>query len=58
MRPPSCLYVYPPSQLLNQLADFYEIQYRGHAPEGNLDAIIFNAVDATIPKWKMFKLLR
>jgi hypothetical protein len=26
--------------------------------EDDLDAIIFNAVAATIPKWRMFKLLK
>jgi hypothetical protein len=43
---------------LNQSVDFYEIQERGHAIEGDLNAIIFNAAAATIPKWWTFKLLR
>jgi hypothetical protein len=43
---------------LNQLVDFYEIRWKGHAIEGDLDAIIFNAVAATIPKWQTFKLVR
>jgi hypothetical protein len=47
-----------PHQLLNQLVDFYEIQQAGHAIEGDLDAVVFNAVAATIPKWPTFKLLR
>jgi hypothetical protein len=57
MRSPSCLSVYP-YQLLNQLVDFYEIQYRGHALEGDQEAIIFNVVTVIILKWQMFKLLR
>jgi hypothetical protein len=49
--------VCPPShQLLNQLVGFYEIQKGGHAIEGDLDAIIFNAVAAAVPKWQTFKL--
>jgi hypothetical protein len=43
---------------LNQLVDFYEIQYGGHAIEGDLDAVLFNAVPSTIPKWRTFKLLK
>jgi hypothetical protein len=53
-----CVYLNPPPhQLLNQFVDFYEIQQEGHAIEGDLDAIIFNAVAATILKWRTFKLL-
>jgi hypothetical protein len=37
--------------------DFHEIQQGGHATEGDLDAIIFNPVASTIPKWWMFQLL-
>jgi hypothetical protein len=40
------------------LVDFYEIQYGGQAIEGDLDAIIFNAAAANIPKWRTLKLLR
>jgi hypothetical protein len=41
------------------LVDFHEIQYGGHAIEGDLEAIVFNAVAAiTIPKWRTLKLLR
>jgi hypothetical protein len=36
-----------PSQLLNQLLNFYDIQW-GHIIEGDLDVIIFNAVAETI----------
>jgi hypothetical protein len=43
---------------LNQLIDFYEIQYGGHAIEGDLDAVLFNPVPSTIPKWQTFELLR
>jgi hypothetical protein len=43
---------------LNQLVDFYEIQYGGHAIEGDLVAVLFNSVPSTIPKWRKFKLLR
>jgi hypothetical protein len=40
------------------LVYFYEIQYGGHAIEGDLEAVIFNQVPSTIPKWRTFKLLR
>jgi hypothetical protein len=33
------------------MADFYDIQYGGHAIDGDLEAIIFNAVAATVSKW-------
>jgi hypothetical protein len=36
----------------------YEIQLGGHAIEGGLDAVLFNPVPLTIPKWRTFKLLR
>jgi hypothetical protein len=61
MESPSCLCVYPPppsNQILNQSVDFYKIQIGGHAIEGDLDAIKFNAVTATIQKWQTFKMLR
>jgi hypothetical protein len=45
-------------QLLHQFVDFYEIQYGGYATEGDLNAIMFNAVAATIPKRRTFELLR
>jgi hypothetical protein len=48
----------PPLINLNQLADFYGIQNRGHAVEGDPDAIPFNLIALTILKWRMFKLLR
>jgi hypothetical protein len=35
---------------LNQLVDFYEIQYGGHAIEDDLGAIIFNHAASAIPK--------
>jgi hypothetical protein len=54
---PVCLCV-PPLYLLNQLVEFHEIQYGGHAIEGDLDAVLFNPVSSTIPKWRTFKLLR
>jgi hypothetical protein len=41
---------------LNQLVDFYEIQKEDHAIEGVIDAIIFNPVASTIPKWWTFKI--
>jgi hypothetical protein len=41
-----------------KLIDLYEILYEGDAIEGDLDAILFNAVASTIPKWRTFKLLR
>jgi hypothetical protein len=48
----------PPHQLLNQLVDFNEMQWEGHAIESDLDAINFNAIAAAIPKWRTFRLLR
>jgi hypothetical protein len=42
---------------LNRFVDFYEIQYGGHAIEGDLDAVLSNPVLSTIPKWRTFKLL-
>jgi hypothetical protein len=57
MRSPSCLCVCPPYQLLTQLVDFYEIQYRCHAIEDDLDVIIFNAITVIIPKWRTYKIL-
>jgi hypothetical protein len=38
--------------------DVDEILYGGDAIEGDLDAILSNAVASTIPKWRTFKLLR
>jgi hypothetical protein len=35
---------------------FYGIQYRGHAIEGDLNAIPFNFASSTIPEWPTFKL--
>jgi hypothetical protein len=40
------------------LVDFYEIQWGGHAIEGDIDAVLFNPVLSAIPKWRTFKLLR
>jgi hypothetical protein len=40
------------------MVDFYEIQYRGHIIEGDLNAIHFNPVPSSISKWRAFKLLR
>jgi hypothetical protein len=34
------------------------IQQGSYAIEGDLEAILFNHVDSTIPKWRTFKLLR
>jgi hypothetical protein len=48
----------PPHQLLKQLVDLYKIELGDHAIEGDLDAIISNVVAATIPKWRMFNLVR
>jgi hypothetical protein len=50
MRSPSSLYVCPPYQLLNKLTDLKDIQYGGHAIEGDLDAISFSPMASTIPK--------
>jgi hypothetical protein len=35
------------------LVDLYENQQEGHGIEGDLNAIIFNAVAATNPEWKV-----
>jgi hypothetical protein len=43
--------LFPPCQLFNQLVYFHEIQWGGHAIEGDLGTKIFNSVAATIPKW-------
>jgi hypothetical protein len=40
------------------MVDFYEIQYGGHVIEGDLDAVLFNPVTSTIPKWRTLKRLR
>jgi hypothetical protein len=40
------------------LVDVYEIQWGGHAIEGGLNAVLFNPVPSTIPKWWTFRLLR
>jgi hypothetical protein len=52
MRSPAvCLSVcLPPQYILNQLVDFCEIQYGGHATEDDLGAVLFNPVPSTIPK--------
>jgi hypothetical protein len=38
--------------------DLDEISYGGEDIKDDLDFILFNAVASTIPKWRMFKLLR
>jgi len=43
---------------LNKIPDFHDIQQRGDAIEGDLDAINFNPVALTILKWQTFKLLK
>jgi hypothetical protein len=45
-------------QLLNQLVDLDEILYGCDDVEGDLDAILFNPLASTIPKWWALKLLR
>jgi hypothetical protein len=35
-----------------------EIVYGGDDIEGDFDATLLNAIVSTIPKWRMFKLLR
>jgi hypothetical protein len=50
------VFVCPPYQLLKQLADF--MKFSKKVTEGDLDAMIFNAIAATILKWWMFTLLR
>jgi hypothetical protein len=41
-------------KLLNHLVEFYEIQLGGHDTEGDINAIIFNPVASTVPKWWTF----
>jgi hypothetical protein len=52
MRSPHCLYICvpvgSPRQLLKQLSDIHGIQQRGHAIEGGLEDIMFNAVASSI----------
>jgi hypothetical protein len=43
---------------MNQLVDFYEIQYGGHVIEDDHDALHFNPVPSSISKWRAFKRLR
>jgi hypothetical protein len=43
---------------LNGLVDLDEILYGGGDIEGDLDAIFFNLVALTIPKWRTFKHMR
>jgi hypothetical protein len=50
------VYLSPPYQLLNQPVHFLKIQYEDIGIEGDLDAIVFNAVAATITKWRTLKL--
>jgi hypothetical protein len=38
--------------------DLDEILYGSDYTEDNLDSMLFNAVASTIPKWRMFKLLK
>jgi hypothetical protein len=43
---------------LNQEVNFYEIRQKRHLTEGDFEAILFNPVTSTIPKWLTFKLTR
>jgi hypothetical protein len=45
-------------KLLNRLVDLDEILYGDDGIEYYLDYILFNPVASTIPKWRIFKLLR
>jgi hypothetical protein len=45
-------------QLLNWLVDLDEILYGGDDVEDDIVSILLNLVTTTIPKWRMFKLLR
>jgi hypothetical protein len=40
------------------MMDLDEILYEGDDIEGDLDFILINPIDSTIPKWWTFKLLR
>jgi hypothetical protein len=48
----------PPNNVLNQLADFHEIQFGGHVIEDYLDTIFLSRVSSVISKWRTFRLLR
>jgi hypothetical protein len=53
MRSPLCLFLCVSHvQLLNQLVDFHDIQQGSQAIEGDLDAVPFNPIAATIQKWR------
>jgi hypothetical protein len=55
---PVCLRLPPPHKLLNQLIEFYEIQYERHATEGDVNNIMTVSTTAsTTQKWQMFKPL-
>jgi hypothetical protein len=60
MRSPVCVSVclcIPPNNFLTNCYIFMKFS-REDAIEGDLDAILFNSVTSTIPKWRTFKLLR
>jgi hypothetical protein len=60
MRSPVCLSVClcPPLITFESIGRFYEPSEGGHANKGDLDAVLFNPVPSTIPKWRTLKLLR
>jgi hypothetical protein len=50
------LSVCPTPITLNELVHFQEIQHAGHVIECDLNAILFNPVLSTIPKYRTLKL--
>jgi hypothetical protein len=44
----------PPPTTFEPTGIFSEVHYEGSATEGDLDAMIFNAIASTIPDWWMF----
>jgi hypothetical protein len=47
----------PPTITCEAISRFYEVRYRGHADEGDLEAVHFNAAASVVPKCRMFRLL-
>jgi hypothetical protein len=52
------LSVSPPLITYEPIGKFLLNQEGGHATEGKLDAIFFDPIVLTIPKWRTFKFLR
>jgi hypothetical protein len=57
MRLHSCLSAPPPNKLLNQLVEFYEIQYERNTTEGDVNIMTVSNTASTTKKWQMFEPL-